>query len=97
MLVRQNFTDKYKTARSHIERARRAIWQGMTEEFEGTFAQMYNLHFNIQEVKEQLKQFPDFANKYAHLLETKTYYLQNKPAFTPASIVPFNEQIDLEI
>lgn len=80
-----------------IERARRAIWQGVSEELEGSIAEFYSLRFNIQEVKEQLKLLPDFNDKLAHLLEAKTSYLQNKPSFTSANLVPFDVQIDLEI
>ncbi len=97
LLLRHNFSDKYKTARAHIERARRAIWQSISEELEGTITELYHIHFNIHEVKEQLKLLPDFADKYAYLLEAKTGYLQNKPTFSITTIVPFDVQIDLEI
>lgn len=96
-LQRHGFSDKYKTARTHIERARRAIWQSISEELEGTITELYHLHFNIHEVKEQLKLLPDFVDKYAYLLEAKTAYLQNKPTFTITTLIPFDVQIDLEI
>jgi len=97
LLAKAGYRTASQIAFAAIERARRSIWQGVTEEIEGSIAELYTLRFNIHEVKEQLKHLPDFTDKLSYLLEAKTSYLQNKPSFTASNIVPFDVQIDLEI
>lgn len=97
LLSEKGYRAEVQVAFASIEYARRGIWQGVSEELEGSIAEFYSLRFNIHDVKEQLKHMPDFTHKLAYLLEAKTSYLQNKPSFTASNIVPFDVQIDLEI
>lgn len=53
--------------------------------------------FNFNHVKQQLKSYPTIEDKLLYLMETKTEYLQNRPAFTNPSEVPFDEKCELEI
>lgn len=97
LLSEKGYRAEVQVAFASIEYARRGIWQGVSEELEGSIAEFYSLRFNIHDVKEQLKHLPDFADKLSYLLEAKTSYLQNKPSFTASNIIPFDVQIDLEI
>lgn len=53
--------------------------------------------FNFHQVKQQLKSYPALEDKLLYLMEAKTEYLQNRPAFTNPGEVPFDEKCELEI
>lgn len=53
--------------------------------------------FNFNLVKQQLKSYPAIEDKLLYLMEAKTEYLQNRPAFLNPSEVPFDEKCGLEI
>lgn len=53
--------------------------------------------FNFNYVKQQLKGYSSVEDKLFYLMEAKTEYLQNRPAFTNPGEVPFDEKCELEI
>jgi hypothetical protein len=53
--------------------------------------------FNFTHVKQQLKSYPTVEDKLLYLMEAKTEYLQNRPAFTNPGEVSFDEKCELEI
>lgn len=53
--------------------------------------------FNFNYVKQQLKSYQVIEDKLLYLMEAKTEYLQNRPAFTNPGEVPFDEKCELEI
>lgn len=53
--------------------------------------------FNFTHVKQQLKSYPSIEDKLLYLMEAKTEYLQNRPAFTNPGEVSFDEKCELEI
>lgn len=53
--------------------------------------------FDINQVKNKLKDYPIFEDKLSFLCEMETEYKQLRPVIHNAGIVPFDEQIGLEI
>lgn len=53
--------------------------------------------FDISQVKNKLKEYPIFEDKLSFLCEIETEYKQLRPVIHNAGIVPFDEQIGLEI
>ncbi len=53
--------------------------------------------FDITQVKNKLKEYPIFEDKLSFLCEIETEYKQLRPVIHNAGIVPFDEQIGLEI
>jgi len=53
--------------------------------------------FNFNYIKQHLKNYPTIDDKLLYLMEAKTEYLQNRPAFTNHGEVPFDEKCELEI
>lgn len=53
--------------------------------------------FDIKKVKAKLKEYPIFEDKLSFLCEVETEYKQLRPVIHNAGLVPFDEQISLEI
>ncbi|MBP7809079.1 MAG: hypothetical protein KA163_07295 [Bacteroidia bacterium] len=92
-LNRDHFTTKEQNIK--IEKALMVI-ELLRQEIESGKLVPAN-RFNFNNIKQQLKNYSAIEDKLLYLMETKTEYLQNRPAFTNHNEVPFDEKCELEI
>ena len=92
-LNREHFTTKEQNIK--IEKALVVI-ELLRQEIESGKVVPAN-RFNFNHIKQELKSYAAVEDKLLYLMEAKTEYMQNRPAYTNPGDVPFDEKCELEI
>jgi hypothetical protein len=53
--------------------------------------------YNFDDLKQKVKQYNTYEEKFTCLMEARTEYLQNKPKLIDVNEIPFDEKISLEL
>lgn len=57
----------------------------------------YQMQYNIESIQQQVDQLPTYMEKVSFLLHVRAAYLRENPKDIPHAVIPFDQQLELEI